>query len=52
MFTPLEYSTVGMSEEQAVEKYGEDKIEVKLWEINKEGEDKIEVKSVGDKQRV
>ncbi|XP_046855600.1 thioredoxin reductase 2, mitochondrial-like isoform X2 [Xenia sp. Carnegie-2017] len=28
VFTPLEYSTVGLSEDDAVEKYGEDKIEV------------------------
>lgn len=28
MFTPLEFGTVGMSEEKAIERYGEDNIEV------------------------
>jgi len=28
VFTPLEYSCVGMSEEEAVQKYGENEIEV------------------------
>lgn len=28
MFTPLEYGAVGLSEKQAIEKYGEDNIEV------------------------
>ena len=28
MFTPLEYGTVGLSEEDALEQYGEDNLEV------------------------
>lgn len=28
MFTPLEFGTVGMSEEKAIERHGEDNIEV------------------------
>lgn len=30
MFTPLEFGTVGLSEEKAIESYGEDNIEVSL----------------------
>lgn len=28
VFTPLEYGTVGLSEEEAIEKYGQDKLDV------------------------
>ena len=31
MFTPLEYSTVGLSEEQAVLTYDEDSIDVSVY---------------------
>lgn len=36
VFTPLEYSACGLSEEKAIEKYGEDYIEVyhrKFWPL-------------------
>jgi len=32
VFTPAEYGCVGLSEEQAVKKYGENDVEVYLWE--------------------
>jgi len=32
VFTPVEYGTCGVSEEAAIEQYGEDGIEVYLWE--------------------
>ena len=31
MFTPLEFGTVGLSEEKAIEFYGEDNTEVSLF---------------------
>lgn len=34
VFTPLEFGTVGLSEEQAVETYGEDNVEVEYSESN------------------
>ena len=33
VFTPLEFGTVGMSEEEAIESYGEDNIEVGFYLI-------------------
>eukprot|EP00976_Prorocentrum_cordatum_P102664 1193153-Prorocentrum_minimum.AAC.1 len=43
VFTPLEYGTVGMTEEDAIAKYGEDNVEVYMsfmkpleWTLNKE----------------
>ena len=33
MFTPVEYSCVGLSEEVALEKYGEDNIEVRVRHV-------------------
>ena len=35
IFTPLEYGTVGLSEEKAISAYGEDNIEVDLIELRK-----------------
>ena len=33
VFTPLEYGSVGLSEERAIQQYGEDDIEVYLFEF-------------------
>ena len=45
VFTPLEFGTVGLSEEKAIESYGEDNIEVSL--VYKEKGKGKEVNSVG-----
>ena len=33
IFTPSEYGTVGLSEEQAIQKYGEENLEVYIFEF-------------------
>ena len=35
VFTPLEYGAIGYAEEDAIEKYGEDNIEVRIvfWQL-------------------
>jgi len=40
VFTPLEFGTVGLSEEKAVESYGEDNIEVSLVSYKEKGKGK------------